>query len=38
MLAGCYEDCVVFFEEGEQEMKVRDLPGGIDQYDVLLLP
>lgn len=37
-LAGFYEDCLVFFEDHEQEMKVRDLPGGLDQYDVLFLP
>ena len=37
-LASHYEDCLVFFEEGEQQMKVRDLPGSIDQYDVLFLP
>ena len=37
-LASFYENCLVFFEEGEQQMKVRELPGGIDQYDVLFLP
>jgi FkbM family methyltransferase len=37
-LSGFYENCVVFFENAEQDMKVRDLPGGIDQYDVLFLP
>ncbi|TCU14060.1 FkbM family methyltransferase [Rhizobium sullae] len=37
-LSSFYEDCIVFFEVGEQDMKVRDLPGGIDQYDVLFLP
>lgn len=37
-LAGFYEDCLVFFEDYEQQMKVRDLPGSIDQYDVLFLP
>lgn len=37
-LSGFYETCLVFFEDGEQEMKVIDLPGGIDQYDVLFLP
>ena len=37
-LSGFYESCLVFFEDAEQEMKVRDLPGGIDQYDVLFLP
>ncbi len=37
-LARYYENCLVFFEEEEQEMKVTDLPGSIDQYDVLFLP
>ncbi|MDM9620327.1 FkbM family methyltransferase [Rhizobium sp. S96] len=37
-LAAFYDNCLVFFEDHEQEMKVIDLPGGIDQYDVLLLP
>jgi hypothetical protein len=37
-LSSFYEDCIVFFDVGEQDMKVRDLPGGIDQYDVLFLP
>ncbi|KQV30821.1 methyltransferase [Rhizobium sp. Root1203] len=37
-LAGFYETCLVFFEDEEQEMRVIDLPGGIDQYDVLFLP
>jgi FkbM family methyltransferase len=37
-LAGFYEDCLVFFEDYEQQMKVCDLPGSIDQYDVLFLP
>ncbi|NLS03999.1 FkbM family methyltransferase [Rhizobium sp. P32RR-XVIII] len=37
-LSGFYEDCIVFFEDGEQDMKVRDLPRDIDQYDVLFLP
>jgi FkbM family methyltransferase len=37
-LAGFYEDCLVFFEDYEQQMKVRDLPGSLDQYDVLFLP
>ena len=37
-LASFYERCLVFFEDGEQEMKVRDMPGSIDQYDVLFLP
>ncbi len=38
MLAGFYENCLVFFEEEEQAMKVIDLPGSIEQYDVLFLP
>ncbi|MBX5151154.1 FkbM family methyltransferase [Rhizobium lentis] len=38
MLSGFYEDCVVLFEDREEEMKVRDLPGDIDQYNVLFLP
>ncbi|KQV70430.1 FkbM family methyltransferase [Rhizobium sp. Root1220] len=37
-LAGFYETCLVFFEDGEQEMKVVDLPAGLEQYDVLFLP
>jgi FkbM family methyltransferase len=37
-LAGFYDTCLVFFEDEEQEMKVVDLPGSIDQYDVLFLP
>ncbi|OHV24248.1 MULTISPECIES: FkbM family methyltransferase [Rhizobium] len=38
MLAGYYEDCLVLFEDREVEMKVRDLPGEFDQYNVLFLP
>jgi FkbM family methyltransferase len=38
MLAGFYDTCLVFFEDETQEMRVTDLPGGIDQYDVLFLP
>lgn len=37
-LAVFYEDCLVIFEDGEKEMKVRDLPGEFDQYNVLFLP
>lgn len=37
-LAGIYEDCLVVFEDREEEMKVRDLPGDFDQYNVLFLP
>lgn len=36
-LSGFYEDCLVFFEDHEQQLKVRDLPGSLDQYDVLFL-
>jgi hypothetical protein len=38
MLAGFYDRCLVFFETGAKEMAVNDLPGDIDQYDVLFLP
>ncbi|MBB2861865.1 UNVERIFIED_ORG: hypothetical protein GGE13_005007 [Rhizobium etli] len=38
MLAGFYENCLVLFEDREEEMKVRDLPAVIDQYNVLFLP
>ncbi|MFW8646062.1 hypothetical protein ACOJBO_43400 [Rhizobium beringeri] len=38
MLSGFYENCLVIFEDGEEEMKVRELPGDFDQYDVLFLP
>ncbi len=37
-LAGFYEDCVVFYEDSQIEMKVTALPIGQDQFDVLLLP
>ncbi|MDP9807750.1 FkbM family methyltransferase [Rhizobium tibeticum] len=37
-LAAFYENCLVFFEADEQAMKVIDLPGSIEQYDVLFLP
>ncbi len=37
-LAGFYEDCIVFYEDSQVEMKVIALPIGQDQYDVLLLP
>jgi FkbM family methyltransferase len=37
-LAGFYEDCVVFYEDSQVEMKVTALPIGQDQFDVLLLP
>ncbi|MHC2363763.1 FkbM family methyltransferase [Rhizobium leguminosarum] len=38
MLAGFYENCLVVFEDREMEMKVRELPGDFDQYNVLFLP
>ncbi|ACE93398.1 hypothetical conserved protein (plasmid) [Rhizobium etli CIAT 652] len=38
MLSGYYEDCLVLFEDREEEMKVRDLPVEFDQYNVLFLP
>ncbi|MBX4906696.1 MULTISPECIES: FkbM family methyltransferase [Rhizobium] len=38
MLSGFYEDCLVLFEDREEEMKVRDLPEEFDQYNVLFLP
>ncbi|MDC7745505.1 FkbM family methyltransferase [Rhizobium binxianense] len=38
MLSGFYEDCLVLFEDREVEMKVRDLPGEFEQYNVLFLP
>ncbi|MFW2228414.1 FkbM family methyltransferase [Rhizobium sp. CRRU65] len=38
MLSGFYENCLVIFEDREEEMKVRDLPGEFDQYNVLFLP
>lgn len=37
-LARFYEDCIVFYEDSQVEMKVTALPIGQDQYDVLLLP
>ena len=37
-LAGFYEDCIVFYEDSQVEMKVTALPIGQDQFDVLLLP
>ncbi|MBB4526317.1 FkbM family methyltransferase [Rhizobium leguminosarum] len=38
MLAGFYENCLVVFEDREMEIKVRELPGDFDQYNVLFLP
>ncbi|MBB3914710.1 FkbM family methyltransferase [Rhizobium fabae] len=38
MLSGFYEDCLIIFEDREEEIKVRDLPGDFDQYNVLFLP
>lgn len=37
-LAGFYENCIVFYEDSQVDMKVKALPIGKDQYDVLLLP
>jgi FkbM family methyltransferase len=37
-LAGFYENCIVFYEDSQVEMKVTALPIGQDQFDVLLLP
>jgi FkbM family methyltransferase len=37
-LAGFYEDCIVFYEDSQVEMKVTALPIGQDQFDILLLP
>ncbi len=37
-LAGFYENCIVFFEDGQAEMKVTALPIEREQFDVLLLP
>jgi len=37
-LAGFYEDCIVFFEDRQEEMKVTALPIEQEQFDVLLLP
>lgn len=33
-----YEDCWVFIEDDRQRMKVRDIPIGERQFDLLLLP
>ncbi|MBY2943286.1 FkbM family methyltransferase [Rhizobium leguminosarum] len=38
MLSGFYENCLVIFEDREEEMTVRDLPGNFGQYNVLFLP
>jgi FkbM family methyltransferase len=37
-LAEFYEDCLVFFEDVRTPMKVRDIPVGKGQFDILLLP
>ena len=37
-LAGFYENCIVFLEDRQIDMKVAALPIEIDQFDVLLLP
>jgi len=36
-LAGHYSECLAFFEDREQAMKVVDLPTEGDQFDVLFL-
>jgi FkbM family methyltransferase len=38
LLAEYYEDCLVFFEDATTPMKVRDIPVGDRQFDILLLP
>jgi FkbM family methyltransferase len=37
-LAGFYDNCIVFYEDSQVEMKVTALPIEQDQFDVLLLP
>lgn len=37
-LSGFYDRCIVFFESGSREMKVRDIPVDQEQFDILLLP
>ncbi|WP_455270523.1 FkbM family methyltransferase [Rhizobium herbae] len=37
-LSGFYENCIVFYEDSQMEMKVTALPIEQDQFDVLLLP
>jgi FkbM family methyltransferase len=37
-LAGFYEDCLVVYEDREEETKVADLPTDVDQCNVLFLP
>ena len=37
-LAGFYENCIVFLDDRQVDMKVTALPIEIDQFDVLLLP
>jgi FkbM family methyltransferase len=38
ILAGYYEDCLVYFEDVATPTKVRDIPIGREQLDILLLP
>ncbi|MDW5312554.1 FkbM family methyltransferase [Rhizobium sp. PL01] len=37
-LAGFYDNCIVFYEDSQVEMKVTALPIEQNQFDVLLLP
>ncbi|CAN7274784.1 FkbM family methyltransferase [Pararhizobium sp. LjRoot235] len=37
-LAQFYDNCIVFFEDRQVEMKITAMPTDIDQFDVLLLP
>jgi FkbM family methyltransferase len=37
-LATFYDDCLVYFEDVARPMKVRDIPIGKQQFDILLLP
>ncbi|MCW0000918.1 FkbM family methyltransferase [Pararhizobium sp. YC-54] len=37
-LAGFYENCIVFYEDSQVDMKVTALPIEQDQFDVLFLP
>jgi len=38
LLAEYYEDCLVYFEDVSTPTKVRDIPVGENQLDILLLP
>ena len=37
-LSAYYEDCLVFFQDDQAEMKVKDIPTDREQFDILLLP